>query len=404
VAHPPRLASEGLRGFRGRVEINDRSDQFSHHIDERGFAGSNVSAMPRRHRWSLLVVLLLFGMLAPHGSAQLPTAPGVEIDCEDKQPELDVHPLNDPEVVITCTVRNPSSFQESISVEKEWDGMEVDMMLEEDTFDLGPDEEEDFTVTFSGQTRLSASLSYDFTLVATVTNVGMLDWPEAMASNASVSGDLNIASYGMVELDISDKSTRTMGEDDEVKISFQFQNNGNDDDKIRVSIANAAELQEVGFSFPGGTFVAENVLEDGTSTVRELTVRAPSDVLVDERYQVVFQAQSENDDEAPVIESTISIQLEAGKTAGGLGGGLEEVDKDTVVLYGSIGAAVIFGLVFVAAFARALRRRANSQPMYVPPVEVPDEVEDDDLDLSELDDLFSDEADGDDFDSLFADL
>ena len=59
---------------------------------------------------------------------------------------MDVHPLNDPVVEITCTVKNPSSFQESISVEKEWDGIEVDMMLEEDTFDLGPDEEEDFTV------------------------------------------------------------------------------------------------------------------------------------------------------------------------------------------------------------------------------------------------------------------
>ena len=74
-----------------------------------------------------------------------------------------------------------------------WDGLEVDMMLEDDTFTLGPDEEEDFTATFSGQTRLSAELSYDFTLTATVTNVGMLDWPEALASNASVSGDLNIA-------------------------------------------------------------------------------------------------------------------------------------------------------------------------------------------------------------------
>ena len=41
-------------------------------------------------------------------------------------------------------LKNPSSFQESISVEKEWDGIEVDMMLEEDTFDLGPDEEEDY--------------------------------------------------------------------------------------------------------------------------------------------------------------------------------------------------------------------------------------------------------------------
>ena len=307
-------------------------------------------------RWSVLVLMLMVLSAAPLAGAQLPTAPGVEIDCDNKQPELDVHPLNSPVVEITCTVKNPSSFQESISVEKEWEGMEVDMMLEEDTFDLGPDEEEDFLVTFSGQTRLSSSLSYDFTLVATVTNVAMLDWPEGLSSNATVSGDLNIATFGMVDLDISDKSTRTMQEGDEVKISFQFQNNGNDDDTIRVSIANADTLEEAGFTFPAGTFVSENVAEDGISTVRELTVRAPSDVMEDERFQLLFQAVSQNDAEAPISELSVSIQLEAGNTAGGLGGGLEEVDKDTVVLYGSIGAAVLFGLIFVLALAKALRR------------------------------------------------
>ena len=381
-----------------------RAADLAHHIDERGWTGKGVSDRSVPNRWPLVLVLMMVCSLLSTAQAQIPTAPGVEIDCENKQPELDVHPLNDPVVEITCTVRNPSSFQESILVEKEWDGLEVDMMLDEDTFELGPDEEEDFKVTFSGQTRLSSSLSYDFTLVATVTNVGMLDWPEALTSNASVSGDLNIATFGMVDLEISDKSTRTMQEGDEIKISFQFQNNGNDDDKIRVSILNAAELEEAGFSFPGGTFVAENVAEDGSSTVRELTVRSPSDVVADERFQMVFQAESENDDEAPVSEITISIQLEAGNTAGGLGGGLEEVDKDTVVLYGSIGAAVLFGLIFVVALAKALRRRANSQPMYVPPVDVDDEPEEDDLDLSELDDLFADEGGEEDFDAVFADL
>lgn len=381
-----------------------RAADLAHHIDERGWTGKGVSDRSVPNRWPLVLVLMMVCSLLPTAQAQIPTAPGVEIDCENKQPELDVHPLSDPVVEITCTVRNPSSFQESILVEKEWDGLEVDMMLEEDTFELGPDEEEDFKVTFSGQTRLSSSLSYDFTLVATVTNVGMLDWPEALTSNASVSGDLNIATFGMVDLEISDKSTRTMQEGDEIKISFQFQNNGNDDDKIRVTILNAAELEEAGFSFPGGTFVAENVVEDGSSTVRELTVRSPSDVVADERFQMVFQAESENDDEAPVSEITISIQLEAGNTAGGLGGGLEEVDKDTVVLYGSIGAAGLFGLIFVVALAKALRRRANSQPMYVPPVDVEDEPDEDDLDLSELDDLFADEGGEEDFDAVFADL
>ena len=102
---------------------------------------------------------------------------------------------------------------------------------------------------------------------------------------------------------------------------------------------------------------------------------------------------------------TISIQLEASSSAGGLGGGLEEVDKDTVVMYGSIAAAVLFGLIFIIALARTLRRRANSQPVYVPPVEMEDEFEDeeDDLDLSELDDLFSEDED-DEFDDVFADL
>lgn len=374
-----------------------------HHIDERGFAGNGGSAMLSSRRWPLLMLVLMLLSVLPSSHAQMPTAPGVEIDCDNKQPELDVHPLNSPVVEITCTVKNPSSFQESINVEKEWDGMEVDMMLEEDTFDLGPDEEEEFTVTFSGQTRLSASLTFDFTLVATVTNVGMLDWPDGLTSNATVSGDLNIATYGMVDLDLSDRSTRTMQESDEVKISFQFQNNGNDDDKIRVTIINAAVLEEAGFSFPAGTFVSENVVEDGTSTVRELTVRAPSDIAEDERFQLVLQAESENDDNAPVSEATISIQLEAGKTAGGLGGGLEEVNKDTVVFYGSIGAAVLFGLIFVLALAKALRRKANSQPMYVPPVEVEEEPEDD-MDFSELDDLFGEDDDGDDLDAAFADL
>ena len=353
----------------------------------------------------LAVITMMLCCLLPTSTAQTPTAPGVEIDCQEKNPELDVHPLNDPVVEITCTVKNPSSFQESISVEKEWDGIEVDMMLEEDTFDLGPDEEEDFTVTFTGQTRLSAELSYDFTLTATVTNVGMLEWPEALSSNASVSGDLSIATYGMVDLDISDTSTRTLAEGDEVKISFQFRNNGNDEDKISVTISNSAELEQAGFQFPGGTFVAEDVAEDGVSTVRELVIRAPSEVAEDARYQVLFQAESGNDDDAPISEVSISIQLEASASAGGLGEGLEEVDKDTLVMYGSIGAAVLFGLIFIIALARTLRRRANSQPAYVPPVEMEDEPEDedDDLDLSELDDLFS-EDEGDDFDDVFADL
>ena len=69
-------------------------------------------------------------------------------------------------------------------------------------------------------------------------------------------------------------------------------------------------------------------------------------------------------------------------------------------------AAVLFGLIFVVALAKTIRRRANAQPMYVPPVDVDDEFEEDELDeldLSDLDDLFPDDED-DDLDDVFADL
>ena len=63
----------------------------------------------------------------------------------------------------------------------------------------------------------------------------------------------------------------------------------------------------------------------------------------------------------------------------------------------------LFGLIFIVALARTLRRRANAQPVYVPPVELEDDDdEEDELDFSELEDLFSDEED--EFDDVFADL
>jgi len=348
-----------------------------------------------------LVMLLTLATLPMAAQAQ--SLPGVEIDCDEKQPEMDVHPLNTPTVEITCTVTNPSSLEETITVEKEWEGTQVDMLLSEDSFTLAAGEEEDFTVSFNGVKRLSATESWGFTLTATVTNVGMLTWPEQLASNASVSGDLNIAAFGMVDLDIGDTSTRTLSEGEETKVAFQFSNNGNDRDNIRVDIVNADELQALGFTFPSGVFVSENVDEGGTSTLKELVIRSPSDITEGTRHQVVFQASSGNDADAQVSEMSISIQLEAASESNALSGGLEEVSKDDLVLYGGIAGAVLFGLVLLVAMARILRNKANAQPMVMPTVNLPDDdPEEDEFDFDDLDDL-DDDLD-DDFDDVFADL
>ena len=164
-----------------------------------------------------LLLLFLLSLLPSYASAQAP--PGVQIDCDDKNPELDVHPLSDASVDITCTVSNPSSFEETVTVDSEWDSPIVSMLLSEDSFTLAAGEEEEFTVTFDGQSRLSSTESWEFSLNATVTNVAALPWPEALGSSASVNGDLSIAMYGMVDLQITDTSTRTLGDGEETTIS-----------------------------------------------------------------------------------------------------------------------------------------------------------------------------------------
>lgn len=351
---------------------------------------------------TLLLLLFVASLIPPHASAQ--ALPGVQIDCDDKNPELDVHPLSDASASITCTVTNPSSFEETITVENEWDSPIVSMLLSEDSFTLAAGEEEDFTVTFDGQTRLSSTESWEFSLNATVTNVGALPVPEALATSAAVEGDLTIAMYGMVDLQITDTSTRTLGEGEETTISAKVLNNGNGEDRVWIEISNLAELESLGFTFPGGGRVAQTVDEGGVSPTVDVVVRSPSDIAVGERYELVLTASSDNDMEAQESEVTIPIQLEAASESNGLGGGLEEFSNDDIALYGGIGAAVLFGFFLILAFARLLRRKGNAQPMVDLPVELPD----DDLDLDDDDEFDFDDLDNvdeaEDFDDIFSDL
>lgn len=350
-----------------------------------------------------LLLLFLLSLLPSYASAQAP--PGVQIDCDDKNPELDVHPLSDASVDITCTVSNPSSFEETVTVDSEWDSPIVSMLLSEDSFTLAAGEEEEFTVTFDGQSRLSSTESWEFSLNATVTNVAALPWPEALGSSASVNGDLSIAMYGMVDLQITDTSTRTLGDGEETTISAKVMNNGNGEDRVWIEITNLAELEALGFTFPGGGRIAQTIDEGGVSPTVDVVVRSPSAIETSERYEIVITASSDNDMDAQESEVTIPIQLEAASESSGLGSGLEEFSNDDIALYGGIGAAVLFGFFLILAFARLLRRRGNAQPMVAPLVELPDEQEDlDDDDEFDFGDLGDEEPSDDDFDDVFADL
>lgn len=370
-----------------------------------------------RRGFTALLVLALFVLpaLAAPASAQGSPLPAVELDC-GPDPEMNVHPNSYEDAVLQCTVRNPTSSSEVVEVTKiEWDGVNVEMTLSEDEFTLAAGDEESFNVIFTGQTRLPASLTHEFEIEAKVTSWNNLPYGQLpdgpWVVNTSHSGDFTIASYGMVELLMSDKTTRELSTSEEVEFTFQFTNKGNDADEIRVSIANEADLAAAGFSFPGGVSVSENVAYQGTSSLRTLTVRSPSDLAEDIRLPVIFKAESTVDSSAPSSEITVQLNVVGPGQTNSLGGNLEEIDKDQLLQYGAIAGGVILMLLLIVVLAKATKRSSNSSSSKVQiptPLEVPDEapVESTSLD-DDFDDFFSNldaPSTADEFDDLFDDL
>jgi len=370
----------------------------------------NPQQVRNMRRGQIMAFALAFFMLPALSivtSAQdIPTMPSVEIDCAS-DPKMNVHPSYYEPVEIICVVRNPSSFEETISVEKEWDANEIEMILSEDTFTLEADSEEEFIVTFSGPKKLSADTSHSFSIHAQVDSVGVVPW-DSTNTNATYSGDFTVLTYGMVELEISDKSARTMVLDEARAISFQFTNNGNDEDKIRVSVANEAELIENGFSFPLGSFVAEDVAAGGVSSLREISITAPSEVTEEVRVQMIIRAESSNDDSAEFSEISITIVIEKPNEIAGLGG-LDEMSTGDLKKYGAILGAGILGIFILVLALKVVGRRSmkNKVPQTI---ELPDDAEQSSVvtedvdDLDEFDDLFNDLDEEDDLDSFLDDF
>ncbi len=359
-------------------------------------------AMAGRHAGCRVVALLLFFVLSGSvlASAQVNIIPAVEIDCNNKSPKLNVHPVDHESVTITCTVRNTSDVEEQIDIEKDLDDGQpsIDMVLSEDSFTLAGGEEESFQVVFSSsQTRLSATISLDFSLVARITQVSPgLPW-DAVNTSAEVTGKLGVEQYGMVELERKGVSTITMSDSEETSFQFVFRNNGNDRDKIEVTVKNEAELLEKGFSFPLGTFVAEDVDENSQSQERELSIRSPKEITSSETINIVLVAKSKNDANAATSEIKISVNLEASSSGSGINANLDEVSKDDVIKYGGIAGAILLALIILILAVKSAGRNSNNKVVFEEPA--PIEVEDEEDDFDDLLDSLSEFDEVDDFES-----
>lgn len=364
---------------------------------------------------AIFVALILISVAATTASAQVPTnPPGVEIECGD-DPLIDVHPQRYEPAVVQCTITNPSSFEETISLESEWDGVEVTMTMSEDELTIAAGEEETIDLTFaksSSNSKLTSDLSWDYEIDAKVMQVQGIPW-DNFGANASTTGDVGIAEYGMVEL-VIDRGMKTIEASTNFNLSFYMENKGNANDMITVSVANTGELEAAGFSFPQTSFVKEDVMVNGQSSVRQIDFRTPSGLEDDLEITVVLEASSGNDALADIDRVTINLLIEPESTSvGGVDISLSSVSTNDLIMYGYIGGAFLLFIFLLLIITRIGKRRRQKAELaydvedeedvsYQSETIVEDEFEEFD-EFDEFDDMFSDISD-DDLEAGFADL
>ena len=355
--------------------------------------------------FAAVLVALLFISLLPSPIAAQGGFPGsISMDCGD-DPEITVKPGESSDGTVLRTVTNDGSIvAESIEITNEFGGGPIiSMTISEDSFSLGAGESADFTATFSANDRAEV-VQHEFTITATVTS-----WQDIvpvdgtpLSNTANHTGDVAIVPYGLVTLDMPDTSSRNMETSQEISITFQVENDGNDKDTIDIRITNANELTQLGFVIQSGDYlVANDVQSDGVSEQLSFVIRAPSEASEEIRNQIIIEATSGIDDAKDVVDFDLIVAAE--KDSAGLGAGLSEVSTDDLAVYGAIGGGVLLLIFLLVIIGRVSKRSSRSKVATEPPTEAPIEIEDED----ELDfDLDFDDEDfpEDDLDTLLDDL
>ena len=351
----------------------------------------------------LIVVVFLLPFL-PATGAQNPIF-GVNLTCEAPA-EMDVSPAGYEPVEMVCTIENTATVGATkIEITNEWNGgATADMLGATGEYSVEAGESEDFTVTFSGSTKQPSSNSYEFEIFATVTEWNSIPLNEPLPrENDSFPGTLEIATYGAVELLLSDTRTREVESGDEFSITFQFTNKGNDNDKVRVDLANLAELKQAGFSFIGSEFFAEDLAMGFTSESKEIKILAPDDIESTSTFDLRFQASSTNDPSAPLSEIVVPVSVESSQSSGSLTSGISEVGEDDLILYGAIAGGVILLFILLGVVSRSIKKKNVEQNVEQ---EAPIELDDSEapVQADEFDDLFDDlddiDIETDEFDDL----
>ena len=310
----------------------------------------------------LLAVLLLIP-LASSGVQAQGTPIGVELECDMQTIEINVHPEQNEDVIVDCSVTNTGFFKESISLDKEVDGNDFSLELSEDSFELEAGEDASFTARFSAQPRIEVT-EVDYNIVAQIDSFG----PEPIAipigalnSTDNVAGVIKSLAYSRVDLEVSDTSTRNVESGEELTISFTIFNDGNRIDELEVISVNYEELEDEGFTFISDSFFRASVNPGSSSDQGSIVLMAPSDLDSDLSIEIELWAFSKLDSIAEADVVTIKIEVASSSSSVGSSFDLETLDDDSMMMIGMGAGGLVLVILLLVLISRLSKKTGTKK-------------------------------------------
>lgn len=174
-------------------------------------------------------------------------APSVNLECVSQDPsgaiDVEVYPGADLTGNAYCTVSNPNSYQEKIDIQVTADGLVV---AHPGTITLGPNAEEDFTVTVKADQSMTMQ-SRNLMVRATVTEA--MNAPPPNIAEAEVSMIVSILQFSGLQVEAVEASL-TLESEFEQDVEFKVYNQGNWADQFSIGLTDNSmeELEYAGFT------------------------------------------------------------------------------------------------------------------------------------------------------------
>jgi len=310
----------------------------------------------------LLAVLLLIPLASSGVQAQ--GAPfAVELECDMQTIEINVHPEQNEDVIVPCSVTNTGLFKESISLDKEVDGNDFSLEFSEDNFELEAGEDASFTARFSAQPRIEVT-EVDYNIVAQIDSFG----PEPIAipigalnSTDNVAGVIKSLAYSRVDLEVSDTSTRNVESGEELTISFTIFNDGNRIDELEVISVNSEELEDEGFTFISDSFFRASVNPGSSSDQGSIVLMTPSDLDSDLSVEIELRAFSKLDSSAEADVITIQIEVASSSSSVGSSFDLETLDDDSMMMIGMGAGGLVLVILLLVLISRLSKKTGTKK-------------------------------------------